>query len=142
MANYAKAIPRDVGGSPMQGYPAPIPALATTARENCVASSLLSLNPNTTTVEISAFGGQGVAVRWISSVEGATVSPFGSVISSGLTANFDHIVPSGVIRRLVVPRETMGQMAGGQIGSVNGLYQRMAWINGGTTAASILVSQF
>ena len=36
--NYAKSIPRDAGGAPMQGYPAPVPALATSNREPTAVS--------------------------------------------------------------------------------------------------------
>jgi len=142
MANYAKGLPIDKNNTPMQEYPAPYPALATYQRENAVASSVISLTPNTTSIEVGAFGGQGIVIRWVPVTETASVAPRASVVASGLGANFDHFIPQSQYRRFVVPKETMGQMAGGQVGSVNGLYQRVAWINAGATASSILASEF
>ena len=142
MANYAKGLPIGVNGVEFQNCPPAYPALATYQRENAATSSVISLTPNTTAIEIAAQGGQGLAIRWVPLTETAAVAPRASVVASGLGANFDHIVPSGTVRRFVVPKETMGQVAGGQIGSVNGLYQRLAWINAGPTASSILASEF
>lgn len=140
--NYAKSLPKDQSGDAMQEYPAPYPALVSWQRENAVASSVISLNPNTQALEIGASGGQGIVIRWVPLTETAGVSPFSSVIASGLTANFTHFVPPATYRRFIVPRETQGQLAGGQIGSVNGLYQRVAWINAGPTASSILANEY
>ena len=125
----------------MQGYPAPIPALATTYRETAAVSSITILNQHTTTIEVSAFGGQGAVIRWVPIAESPTVSPFGSVVASGLTASFDNAIPSGQIRRFVVPAQRQGGHAGAA-GSVNGLYQRVATVSGGTTAASVLLTEF
>jgi hypothetical protein len=140
--NYPKSLPKDQSGAAMQEYPAPYPALVSWQSANAVASSVISLNPNTQAMEIGAVGGQGIVIRWIPLTETAAVSPFASVVASGAGANFTHFVPAGTYRRFVVPRETMGQMAGGQIGSVNGLYQRVAWINAGATASSILANEY
>lgn len=142
MSNYAKSLPRDTGGEPMQAFPAPYLSQEQYNSANAVASSVISLQPNTTSLEVGTFGGQGVVIRWIPLTETATVAPYGSVISSGLGANYDHYVPLNAMRRFVIPKETMGQMAGGQVGSVNGLYQRVAWINAGTTASSVIASEF
>ena len=142
MANYAKALPRDNGNVPMQEYPAPYPALVSWQRENAVASSVISLNPNTQSLEVGAIGGQGLVIRWVPLTETASVAPRASVVASGLGANFDHFIPASTFRRFIVPKETQGQMAGGQIGSVNGLYQRVAWINAGPTASSILANEY
>jgi hypothetical protein len=139
--NYAKALPRDTGGEPMHDYPSPVKALVTTSTENRVASSVINIDPAATQIEISSFGGQGTVIRWVPTTETAAVSPFASVIASGLGANFDHHIQTGTVRRFVIPQETRGQ-ATGQAGSVNGLYQRLAWINGGITAASILATQY
>jgi hypothetical protein len=143
--NYSKSLPRDTGGAPLQEFPAPYKAVVTTHKPNCSSSSILYLNPNTTLIEVSAFGGQGVAVRWVPSVEGAAATPFGSVVGAtsllGISPNFDHIIPTGVVRRFVIPKETMGQ-ATGQAASIHGLYSKMAFINTGTTAASILATEF
>lgn len=143
MANYAKSLPRDTGGVPMQEYPAPYIAQEQYTSENAVASSVVSLTPNTTSLEVGAFGGQGVVIRWIPITEtAAAAGAKASVVSSGLGANYDHYVPPSTYRRFIVPKETIGQAAGGQVGSVNGLYQRVAWINAGTTAASVIAVEF
>ena len=142
MANYVKSIPRDVGGEPLQEFPAPYESLATYQVENAAISSAISFNPNTTSLEVGTFGGQGAVIRWVSVGETASVAPRASVVASGAGANFDHWIPTGTYRKFAVPKETIGQMAGGQIGSVNGLFQRVAVINGGATAASVLLTEF
>lgn len=142
MANYARSLPRDTGGEPMHQFPAPYLSQEQYNSPNVVTSSVISLQPNTTTLEIAAFGGQGGFIRWIPTTETAAVAPYASVIASGLGSNFDHYIPPGMYRRFVVPKETMGQMAGGQVGSVNGLYQRVALINAGITASSIIATEF
>lgn len=142
MANYAKRYGRDTTDEARIDCPPPFIALDEWQIENAVASSCISLNPNTTELEVGAFGGQGVVIRWVPLTETATVAPRASVVASGLGADFDHWIPSGQLRRFIVPKETMGQVAGGQIGSVNGLYQRIAWINAGATATSILATEY
>lgn len=142
MANYAKSLARDTGGEPMQEYPAPYISQEQYNSANAVVSSVINLTPNTTSLEVGAFGGQGVVIRWIPVTETATVSPFASVVSSGLGANYDHWIPPSTMRRFVVPKETQGQLGPMQVGSVNGLYQRVAWINAGITASSVIASEF
>lgn len=143
MSNYAKNVPRDVGGAAMTAMPAPYISNEQYTTENGVNSSVISLQPTTTTLEVGAFGGQGAFIRWIPIGETATQAPFGSVISSGLGANYDHYIPPSAVRRFVVPKETQGSgLQGGQTGSVNGLYQRVARINAGTTASSVLVIEY
>lgn len=141
MANYAKIIPRDVGGSPMDGYPTASRANVTRMSENCVASSVVTLHHDTSTLEIGAFGGQGLVFRWVPASETAAVAPRASVVASGLGANFDHYIPSGNVRRFVVPKEGQGLTAG-NVGSINGLYNRVAYINAGPTAASIMYMEY
>lgn len=143
MANYVKPIPRDLGGEPLQGFPAPVRAVTSVMmRENAVASSVMILDKDASSIEVAAVGGQGIAIRWVAATETPTVSPRASVIASGLGANFDHLIPPGTVRRFAIPIENQGQMAGGNVGSVNGLYSRLAQINAGTTAASVLVVQY
>jgi len=139
--NYVKSLPRDTGGAAMQEFPAPVISTARVNTDNAVASSVISLQPNTTAIEVGAFGGQGAVIRWVPVTETAAVAPRASVISSGATANFDHYVPPSTIRRFVIPKETQGQ-AFGQVGSVNGLYQRVARISAGIVASSVLVAEF
>ena len=142
MANYAKSLARDQGGAAMQEFPAPYPAVARVQTENAVVSSAISLNPNTTEVEVFAFGGQGIAIRWVPTTEtAAAAGAKASIVASGLGANFDHIVPEGTVRKFVVPKETQGTYAG-QVGSINGLYQRLARINAGALASSVLIAEY
>ena len=142
MSNYAKNLPRDTGGSPMQEYPAPFVSTSRIMTENAVASSVISLHPDTTALEIGAFGGQGAVFRWVPNTENASIAGFkASVVASGAGANYDHYVPPSTVRRFVVPKESAGQPVG-QAGSVNGLYNRVALINAGSTAASVLVAEF
>lgn len=141
MANYSKSIPRDQGGAAMTGFPAPVKSNEQYNKDNAVASSVISLHPQTSQIEVGTFGGQGAVIRWIPVTETASVSPFASVVSSGLGANYDHYIPPGTLRQFVVPKETQGAV-NGQVGSVNGLYQRVAVINAGLTASSVLLSEF
>lgn len=127
----------------MQSYPPNVISFDSWQAENAVASSVISLTPNTTLLEVGAFGGQGIVIRWIPITEtAAAAGAKASVVASGLGANFDHWIPPSQYRQFVVPKETQGQVAGGQIGSVNGLYQRVAWINAGTTASSVIASEY
>jgi hypothetical protein len=141
MSNYAKIVPRDQGGEALHSYPSPYTANARYTVVNAVASSVITMDGDTTQIEVSAFGGQGCVIRWVPKTELPTVAPYGSVVSSGVGANYDHYVPPAQMRQFVVPKETAGTYAG-QIASVNGLYQRVAIINAGTTASSVLVSEF
>jgi hypothetical protein len=140
MSNYARRQPIDESQSTIQNAATPFPARVTWNIANGVASSVINLNPNTTRLEISAVGGQGAAIKWIP----LTDSTSASVVSSGLSANFDNFIPAGTMRHFVVPRETAGVPTNPnvQIGSIQGLYQRVAWINAGITASSILANEY
>lgn len=128
MSGYAKQLATDRSRTPLQEFPAPYKALARYDDEDASVSSVMSLTHDTTVVEVAAVGGPAV-IRWVPTSETAGVSPFASVISiAGATANFDHVVASGTIRRFVVPKETSNVQAGSAVG-VNrqeGLYQRIA----------------
>ncbi len=139
--NYGKNQPRDVGGAAMTAFPANKTSNVRYNTENGVSSSVISLHPMTAQIEVGAFGGQGAKIRWIATTDTGAGAPFASVISSGIGANWDHFVPAGTYRQFVVPKETGGS-PNGQVGSINGLYQRVAVINAGTTASSVLVSEF
>lgn len=149
--NYTKNLPRDAGGAAMQEYPAPLRAVTSVYhRENLAPSSVITLNQNTSAIEIGVFGGQGAVIRWVASTEvsgPSSIYAF-SVISSGLGANWDHFVPAGVgvanFRRFVVPKETQGAgpVGGLGIGSIHGLYQQIAISNAGPTATSVLLTQY
>ncbi len=139
-ANYAPAQPQDKKNQVLVGYPPAKKALATYGA-TAAASSVVTLTDNTTEIEVEAVGGNGVAIRWIPATETAAVSPFASVIASGTTANFDHIVPAGIVRRFVVPVETTGVTSIVGANKQNGLYNRVAWINV-TGSASVFGTEF
>jgi hypothetical protein len=143
MANYVKLVPRDLGGGVLHNYPSPIKALTASVLTNALTSSVLNLNPNTTQIEIGSYGGSGCVIRWVSVAETASVAPYGSVISSGLGANYDHYIPSSQWRQFVLPKDTqgIGPTGTGQAGSVNGLYQRVAIKNAGDPS-SVLLTQY
>jgi hypothetical protein len=137
--NYAKGLPRDVGGAAMQEYPAPLKAVTSVfAKEALGVSSLIVLDQNASAIEVGA-GGVPVVIRWIATPDAAG-NFFASVISSGLGANYDHYIPSNSYRRFVIPKETGGAPVGA-VGSVNGLYQRVAIAASGPTG-SVLLTQY
>ena len=142
------SIPRDRANEALQEFPAPVRALASSMRENAVVSSALLMNPNATSLEIAAVANQGVAIRWVRATETPAPSSVfnASVIASGLGANFDHVIPAGTVRRFAIPKETGGVGPQGnvnnQLGSVYGLYQRVAIINAGTGASSVLIAEY
>ena len=140
--NYAKLLPRDIGGAAMQQFATPLQAVAQIVSTNAVASSIWSLSQHTTIIEIGTQGAAGACIRWVAATENASVAGYhGSVIASMPGANFDHYIPPNTVRRFVIPKETQGVYAGG-IGSINGLYQKVAWVNAGATAGSIIASEF
>lgn len=110
------------------------PAIATTAYATGQTSSVITVNDNTTDLEVAAVGSTGY-VKWIS--RGDNIA---SVISTSGTANFDVVIPAGTVRRLVIPRETagVGSIVGANI--QNGLYNRVAWKTDGV--GSILATQY
>lgn len=141
---YAKGQAVDENQNPIYNAAIPTVSLQRWNVQNQVASSVISLHPNTTILEISAVGpqgSQGVVIKWIPTTDTTQAS----VVSSGLTqANFDNFIPNGNYRQFVVPRETGGTPINPNVqkGSIFGLYQRLAWINAGTTATSILANEY
>jgi hypothetical protein len=133
--NYAKAQPLDRNQNYLMGYPAPASALASYGA-TVAASSVITLTDNTTVLEVTAAGGAGVAIKWIST---GNTNP--SVISSGATANFDHIIANGQTRRFVVPIETIGNSSIVGANKQNGLFNRVAW-NATTSSASVFGTEF
>ncbi len=134
MSKYATPRANDIYGNVIQGTAMVQTAITTTSSENAIASSVITVNDNTTDLEVSAVGAPAV-IKWIG--RGDTI---GSVISVAGTANFDVVIPSGVVRHLVIPRETQGtsSLVGANI--ANGLYNRIAWKTIG--AGSILATQY
>lgn len=121
--NYAKRLPYETGGSPMQDYPSPFKRQSQNYFEAGLAqkSSVLSLTDNTVQIEVGTTNAPAI-LRWVPTTDGAA-APAGSV----LTTNFDHYIPKDAVRKFVVPRESNG--AGPSIVGANvleGLYKRVA----------------
>lgn len=141
MLNYAPTLPNDKNGNVMQEFPAAILSREQYTNENSTTSSVITLTADTTVIEVAPINGSA-AIRWVPTTETAAVTPFASVITvAGTTANYDHVIGSGTVRRFVVPRETQGR-TGSIVGAnaLNGLYQRVAIRTFGV--ASVMVSEF
>lgn len=135
MDSYANKQPIDRRGVPMHDFPPAFPAITTIASDNATVSSVITLNDNTTHIEVAAVGGTAV-IKWI-----ATSDTTASVISAAGTANFDHVVTANNSpRKFVVPRETIGNSSIVGYNKQNGLYNRLAYKTVG--AASILTTQY
>lgn len=132
--NYSKRAAADSNGAPLFEAPLPLKAIVTTASDNAVASSVITLNDNTTNLEISAVGSPAF-VRWVARTDTA-----GSVISAAGTANFDNVVPAGTVRKFLVPIETIGTSSIVGANIANGLYNRVAYKT--AAAGSILTTQY
>ena len=133
--NYVPNLPRDKGDWPIQDFLSNASVLAIYASENSSASSVISVSHDTTAIEIAAVGNAAV-MRWVRTAETQA-----SVISAVSGANFAHVIPTGTVRRFVVPIESNPQT--GSVQGVNrelGLYQRVAIKSIGV--ASVLVAEF
>lgn len=134
-SRYATIIPNDAAGNPIQGAAVLQTAIVSTVSENATASSVITVTDNTTDLEIAAVGSTGF-VKWIGRSDTTA-----SVISSvGGQANFDVVIPAGTVRRLVIPRETIGTSSVVGANIQNGLYNRVAYKTGGP--GSILATQY
>lgn len=135
MANdYMRPLP---GGAPMSEFPAPLKAKARYTNENNTASSVISVSHDTVQLEVAAVG-QSAAIRWV-----ATSDTEASVVTvAGATSNYDHVIPSGQVRRFAIPIETRGAAQGSMVGAnrLNGLYQRVAIKT--TGIGSVMVAEY
>lgn len=132
--DYMRPLP---GGAPMSDFPAPIKAKARSTNENATASSVISVSHDTVQLEVAAVG-QAAALRWV-----ATSDTEASIVTiAGATANYDHVIPSGAVRKFAIPIETRGAQQGSMVGAnrLNGLYQRFAIKSMGI--GSVMVSEF
>lgn len=134
MARYAKPVAVDKNGNSLDSQPLPLKALATTVSENATVSSVITLNDNTTDIEIAAVGAPAF-IRWIARTDTA-----GSVLSAAGTANYDAFLQSGQTKRFIVPIETLGTSSIVGANIANGLYNRLAYKSGGI--GSILSNQY
>lgn len=138
MLNYAKGLAFDKNNTANQNCPPPFLALARQSSENATASSVITLTQDTTAIELGATGGAAV-MRWV-----ATSDTQASVVGiAGATANFDHLVPTGTVRRFVIPIESNPATGySSQMGAnrLNGLYRRVAYMSVGI--ASVMLSEY
>lgn len=142
--NYAAGSP--LGNNQNQVYSAPpsFKAVASTTKDaSTTTSSILILSQNTTGVEISAAGGP-VAFKWLykTTVDSSVAAT--SVITTGATADYDHIVPNNSYRRFVIPQavnnpQGYGSFVGGNV--ENGLYTHIAYA-GMPVASIISITQY
>jgi len=98
------------------------------------ASSVITFSPNTTTVEVTVFGGQAG--------NSAVVGKWGSASVTG--TNFDFVVQSGQSKLLAIPVSVFGSPAASIAGAnqANGLYSTMALANATPTLASVLTVEY
>lgn len=148
--DYSKGKPIGNNAVPQFDVPPAVRAVARNGSTNQVTSSVISLSPDTTAIEIAAMGAGGAAMKWISAADTQA-----SVISVGAGANMDHGIGEDTVRRFVVPVETgpVGLYSLGPNSSVvgvtsqvganieNGLYKRVAIISAGGTS-SVLVTEY
>lgn len=136
--NYARGVPMGNNQAPFQGLPPAIKAVNRYLSENATASSVVTLTPNTTSIEITTQSA-AVAIRWVYVTDGT--GPATSVIAvAGATANYDHIIPQNTRQRFVVPIEVnnpqgYGSFVGANI--ENGLFQRLAYKTIGVASVSV-----
>lgn len=119
MYNYSPEQPRDKNGQVKVTYPPAKPALATSTKENALASSILLLSHDTSEIEVAA-SGQNIAGKWISRANIDASVAGTSVITAAGTANYDFMVGNNTVRRFVVPISTFN----GAPGSIQGLNRR------------------
>lgn len=139
MNNYAKGVPVGNNNIGMTGLVAPYVSTEQYISENGTASSVITLTSLATAIEIAAVGGPA-AMRWVT--VGDTQA---SVTATAAAANYDHIIPSGMLRRFVIPIEVNANTfnSTGSLGAnpANGLYQRVAVKSLGGVA-SVLTTEY
>jgi hypothetical protein len=132
-------LARDKGQTEMQDFAIHASVKATYASENASASSVITLTPDTTALEIVALGAgvTGGVMRWV-----RTADTQASVISAAGTANFEHVISNNVVRKFAVPIETVYQAPSSLVGAniINGLYRRVAIKSIGV--ASVLLTEY
>ncbi len=119
-----KRLPHDQDGTELQEFAVPYPALASNNSENNTASSVITFNDNTTSLEIHAVGG-AAAIRWITA---STISGLGntSVVSAASGFNADGMIPANYFRRFAIPQATGGVNSIVGLNKQAGLYNAVA----------------
>lgn len=132
------SLPRGKDGQPFYGSPAPNVAINRYAAGSGI-SSVVTLTDNTTTMEIAAQGGSGVAIKWIGRTDTA-----GSVVGTGAGLNFDNFIPANAVRRFAIPIERAGTASIVGANIQNGLYNRVAWVSaiGAAGASSVIATEY
>lgn len=127
MNNPYRRFGVDVQGVPFHSGSSPMgPARKQYLSENGTLSSTITVNDNTTVLELSAVGSP-IGLKWIG--RGDTI---GSVITAtGATANFDAVVQANATRVFPIPEETVGTSSIVGANIANGLYNRYAIKNFG-----------
>lgn len=135
-------LPRDKGLEAMQDYATHASVKAIYASENGAVSSVITLTPDTTVLEIVSIGSApaGGAMRWVKTGDASTAAT--SVITAAGTANFNHVIPGNVVMKFAVPIETMYQAPSSMVGAniQNGLYRRVAIKSFGVS--SVLLTEY
>lgn len=131
--------PMSTGVIPLHGYATHASVKAQYASENASASSVITLTPDTTVVEIAAIGASptGGVMRWV-----RVADTTASVVSAAGSANFAHVIGNNTVRKFAVPIEVVYQAPSSMVGAniENGLYRRLAIKSIGV--ASVLVTEY
>lgn len=131
MAKYPKELPTDKNNNV---YPAP-PAFKSNQSQNGVpiASSVLTLNANTTVLQVMVVGG--------TVGNSAVLGKWGSASVTG--TNYDFMVPSGFTMPFVVPVSIMGTSSSIQgANPQNGLYPTVAFIAATAQSSSVFTAEY
>ncbi len=130
-------LPHDKGNNVMQNVVPTASIKAIRVLEQGTISSVYSLTPDTTFIEIAALT-VPAAMRWVRTGDGE-----GSVVTIVAGANFEHIIPAGRFRQFAVPIEKMYQAPSSMVGAnvQNGLYTKVA-VKSLLAAGSVMLTEF
>lgn len=139
---WVAGSPIGANGEQMQEFPDPKPAWKSWGTGATGNSSILNLSDNTTVLDISvlsACGAGGLAIKWVAASDTSASS---SVIASGASANFDHVIPPQWRMRIAVPIEKAG-VANSVVGIAvkQGLYQKVAIIGTHAPVPSVFIAE-
>lgn len=138
--DYSQKIPKDRTGAVMTESFPPVTALQVNLRESGAASSVWTLNANTTAVLVTAVGA-GAAIKWAANQQA-------SVFASALGMSYDATLAPNETRLFVVPRSVMGlqNTSGIQNPSIVGLNASEGLYTGIATrslgAGSVLLTEY
>ncbi len=98
------------------------------------SSSVIGLSPNTTVIDVSAFGGN--------SANSAILLKWGGVAVT--TSNFDSVILSGEQKILAVPQSVQGAQLASVAGAnaANGLYNQIAVISATAAVCSVFAVEY